>query len=378
WQRSWLTGETLEGQLGYWRRRLARPSVLDLPTDRARPAVRDTGGAAIDFRVDPDIGHRLQELSRRSGATMFMTLLAAYTVLLGKYTRQDDLLVGTPVANRNQAETEDLIGFFVNTLVLRADLSGDPTFTDLLHQVRATALEAYGHQDLPFEQLVDELGIERDRSRTPLFQTLFSHFISDDADPDARSGAGATTDAGSGFGGEPGSGEGGGPRSMPVKYDLIVTMASSPDGGLNGSVQYSTALFDQDRIERLIAHLHGVLDAITADPDRPLSALPILTPAEQRQLTSNAVPARIAVPAAGGIHELIAAQARTRPAQTAVLCEGNRLSYRELDERANRLAHHLLALGAGPDSIVGLHVGRTPQLIIAILAVWKAGAAYLP
>ncbi|MFG1690528.1 condensation domain-containing protein, partial [Nonomuraea sp. NPDC049269] len=169
WQRSWLTGERLEDQLGYWRRRLARPPVLDLPTDRPRAAVRDTAGAALDFHVGSEVVEGLQALSRRTGATMFMTLLAAYTVLLGKYTRQDDVLVGTPVANRNQGETEDLIGFFINTLVLRADLSGDPTFTDLLHQVRATALAAYGHQDLPFEQLVDELGIERDRSRTPLF-----------------------------------------------------------------------------------------------------------------------------------------------------------------------------------------------------------------
>ncbi|MET7339665.1 condensation domain-containing protein, partial [Nonomuraea sp. NPDC005650] len=184
WQRSWLSGETLEEQLGYWRRQLAQPPVLELPTDRSRPAVRDSNGAAIDFRIDAEVSRRLQELSRRTGATMFMTLLAAYAVLLGRYSRQDDVLVGTPVANRNQAETEDLIGFFVNTLVLRADLSGDPTFTDLLQQVRATALDAYGHQDLPFEQLVDELGVERDRSRTPLFQSLFNYFAVDD--PTAR------------------------------------------------------------------------------------------------------------------------------------------------------------------------------------------------
>ncbi|MEU7861241.1 non-ribosomal peptide synthase/polyketide synthase [Nonomuraea sp. NPDC049141] len=383
WQRSWLTGETLEGQLGYWRRRLARPPVLDLRTDRPRAAVRDTAGAALDFDISSEVADGLRALSRRSGATMFMTLLAAYTVLLGKYTRQDDVLVGTPVANRNQGETEDLIGFFINTLVLRADLSGDPTFTDLLRQVRATALAAYGHQDLPFEQLVDELGIERDRSRTPLFQTLFNYITPDhdqaDHDSAGQDQAGSGSGSGVGFGG----------LARHALYDLTVSVASRGGAGLGGAVEYSTALFERVTIERLVAHLQVLLAAVAADPDRPLSALPMLTPAERRQLTAtwtgHPALAETGLPDSDagrvwgvGVHELIAARAVAYPARVAVWCEGAGLSYRELEERANRLAHHLLALGAGPESVVGLHLGRSAELIVAILAVWKAGAAYLP
>ncbi|MET7339672.1 condensation domain-containing protein, partial [Nonomuraea sp. NPDC005650] len=263
WQRSWLTGEILEEQLGYWRRQLAQPSVLDLPTDRARPPVRDTAGAALDFRISPEAAEGLRALSRRTGATMFMTLLAAYTVLLGRYSRQDDVLVGTPVANRNQAETEDLIGFFVNTLVLRADLSGDPAFTDLLQQVRATALDAYGHQDLPFEQLVDELGIDRDRSRTPLFQTLFNYLTTEPSN-DLLGEQGLDIQA----------------ESLTIKFDLVLTMSSTADGELMGSIQYSTALFDRSTVERLVGHLQTLVECVAADPGRPLSALPLLTDAE--------------------------------------------------------------------------------------------------
>ncbi|MET7339607.1 condensation domain-containing protein, partial [Nonomuraea sp. NPDC005650] len=440
WQRNWLTGQTLEEQLGYWRRQLAQPPVLDLPTDRPRAAIRDTAGAAVDFHVSVEVAEGLQELSRRTGATMFMTLLAAYTALLGRYSRQDDVLVGTPVANRNQAETEDLIGFFVNTLVLRADLSGDPTFTDLLQQVRATALDAYGHQDLPFEQLVDELGIERDRSRSPLFQTLLNYVT---LDQDSMGQDPAGLEAG------PGDGQGGLPRQ--ALYDLTVSFAPRGRAGLGGAVEYSTALFERATIERLVGHLLTLLAAVAADADRPLSALPFLTPAEQRQLTTtwtthppvlvpvevqglagtwagdsvvveagspgsdagragNAggagsgrgkkvrsgragagkVKAKVKQAEAGrveaggvggiggGVHELIAGRAGVHPGRVAVSCEGVELSYGELDERANRLAHHLLALGVGPECVVGLHLGRTPELIVAILAVWKAGAAYLP
>ncbi|MEU7864914.1 condensation domain-containing protein, partial [Nonomuraea sp. NPDC049141] len=330
WQRSWLTGETLEEQLGYWRRQLARPSVLELPTDRVRAGVRDSDGAAIDFRIDADVSRRLQELSRRTGATMFMTLLAAYTVLLGRYSRQDDLLVGTPVANRNQAETEDLIGFFVNTLVLRADLSGDPTFTDLLQQVRATALAAYGHQDLPFEQLVDELGVERDRSRTPLFQTLFNYFAIDD--PTARELQEATADGGQQA-----------RVGILAQTDLRMIFAEGSDN-LSATIEYSTALFDRVTIERLVGHLRVLLEAVGSDPDRPLSALPILTSAELQALREvNAT--GVVLPEAAGVHELIAARAAASPEAVAVAGLEGQLSYGELDARANQLAHKLIALG---------------------------------
>ncbi|MFG1690523.1 amino acid adenylation domain-containing protein, partial [Nonomuraea sp. NPDC049269] len=357
WQRAWLTGETLGEQLGYWQRQLAQPPVLNLPTDRPRLPVRTTAGAAINFRIDPDISHRLQELSRRSGATMFMTLLAAYSALLGRYTRQDDLLVGTPVANRNQAETEDLIGFFVNTLVLRTDLSGDPTFTELLHRVRATALEAYGHQDLPFEQLVDELGVDRDRSRTPLFETLFNYT----ADLDGVHIPEENTAL----------------EQSAVKFDLVLSMVAAGDQDLVGSVQFSTALFEQATIERLIGHLNMLLAAVTTDPDQPLSALPILTSAELQSLREVNTTG-VVLPEAAGVHELIAARAAAGPEAVAVAGLDGQLSYGELDVRANQLAHKLIALGAGPETTVALCLERGLDLVVAVLAVWKAGAAYLP
>ncbi|MET7339474.1 amino acid adenylation domain-containing protein, partial [Nonomuraea sp. NPDC005650] len=360
WQRDWLTGETLEEQLGYWRRQLARPPVLDLPTDRPRAAVRDNAGAAITFHIDPGTTAALQELSRRTGATMFMTLLAAYTVLLGRYARQDDVLVGTRIANRNQAETEDLIGFFINTLVLRADLSGDPAFTDLLHQIRTTALEAYGHQDLPFEQLVDELGIERDRSRPLLFQTLLNYFTADDPAPAEQAGT-----------------AGGGSQkqdAIVAKYDLQLFFTEDNAGGLTASAQFSTALFDHSTVERLVGHLHTLLAAIAADPQRPLSGLPILTPAERRLAETGWDAETAEVPAAGGVHELIGGAA----GDVALVSGTASMTYGELERHANQLAHHLIDLGAGPETVVGLCLGRGAEMITAILAVWKAGAAYLP
>ncbi|MET7339624.1 amino acid adenylation domain-containing protein, partial [Nonomuraea sp. NPDC005650] len=359
WQRSWLTGQTLQEQLGYWRHQLANPPILDLPTDRPRPPVRSTAGAAISFRIEAETARRLHELTRQSGGTMFMTLFAAFSALLGKYSAQNDVLVGTPVANRNQAETEDLIGFFVNTLVLRTDLSGDPTFTDLLQQVRATALDAYGHQDLPFEQLVDELGVERDRSRTPLFQTLFNYIGESGDDRGSEESAEATVQEG------------------VVKFDLVVSMVGSGDRDLAGSVQYSTALFDQATIERLIGHLRVLLDAVTADPDRPLSALPVLTSAE-RQVLDGINATGMVLPEVGGVHELIAARAMAGPETVAVAGAEGELSYGELEARANRLAHRLIGLGAGAETTVALCLPRGADLVVAVLAVWKAGAAYLP
>ncbi|MET7339613.1 condensation domain-containing protein, partial [Nonomuraea sp. NPDC005650] len=263
WQRGWLTGQVLNEQLTYWREQLAHPPVMELPTDRPRPPVRATAGAGISFRIEAETARRLQELTRQSGGTMFMTLFAAFSALLGKYSAQNDVLVGTPVANRNQADAEDLIGFFVNTLVLRTDLSGDPTFTELLARVRTTALNAFTHQDLPFEQLVDELGVDRDRSRTPLFETLFNYTAEFDGVQISENAA---------------------LEQVAVKFDLVLSMVGAGDRDLAGSVQYSTALYDRSTIERLVGHLRVLLDAVAADPDLRLSALPVLTAAERRVL----------------------------------------------------------------------------------------------
>uniref|UniRef100_UPI00366B43EC condensation domain-containing protein n=1 Tax=Plantactinospora solaniradicis TaxID=1723736 RepID=UPI00366B43EC len=227
WQRQWLTGDVLDGQLDYWRDRLDGVPTLELPTDRPRPAQRSSAGAELEFVVPAEVVDGLRAVARDAGVSMFMTVFAAFNVLLGRYSGQDDIVVGTPIANRNRAEIEGLIGFFVNTLVMRTDLVGDPTFTELLGRVRAETLAAYAHQDVPFEQLVDELGVVRDRSRTPLFQVGFSYVAGDGDDrvvrdvPDVRSG----------------------PASIPVKLDLSVTLGEA-GSGLLGSVQYSTVLFD--------------------------------------------------------------------------------------------------------------------------------------
>ncbi|MFD0634335.1 amino acid adenylation domain-containing protein [Catenulispora yoronensis] len=361
WQREWLSGSVLDRQLGYWRERLAGAPVLELPSDRPRPAVRSSAGAVVEFQVPASTAEGLHRVARDSGATMFMTLFAGFTVLLSRYAGQDDIMVGTPVANRNRAETEDLIGFFVNTLVLRADLHGDPTFAELLARVRAVSLGAYDHQDLPFEQLVEALQPERDRSRSALFQVMFDY--------------GADRAADLGLGGLEVTAFG--TESEVSKFDLTVGLAESGDGGLSGSVKYSTALFDASRMERLAGHLLMLLEAVAGDAELRLSELPVLTADEHRSLTRwNATDEHL--PSVGGVHDVIAGQALRCSDQVAVECGGDVVTYAELDLRANRLAWHLRGLGVGAESVVGLCVGRGVDLVVACLAVWKAGGAFLP
>ncbi|MFF0519186.1 non-ribosomal peptide synthase/polyketide synthase [Actinomadura nitritigenes] len=365
WQRRWLTGEVLEGQLAYWREQLADAPVLDLPTDRPRPPVRSTAGDTVEVTVPPEVADGLRAVARDAGATMFMTVLAAYMVLLGRYTGQDDVVVGTPVANRDRAETEGLIGFFVNTLVMRADLSGDPTFAELLEQVRGTALDAYAHQDLPFEQLVDELVTERDRSRTPLFQVLLN-YTATAAEP------------------APGQRNDGAAPDVTAKFDLRLILAERAGGGLTGELHYSTALFDAATAERMTGHLGTLLAAISADAGRPVSRLPLLTRTEHAELVAgqDAAPAApadaSAASAAGGLAELIAARAAERPDAVAVAGATECLTYGALLARARRLAAYLRLQGAGPEVVVGVCLDPGPDLAVAILAVWLTGGAYLP
>ncbi|WP_261991503.1 non-ribosomal peptide synthetase [Streptomyces sp. OR43] len=374
WQRQWLTGDVLDGQLDYWRRTLAAVPTLDLPTDRPRPAVRSTAGAVSRFAVPAETVRALRVLSRAHGTTMFMTLLAAFDVLMGRYAGTDDIAVGTPVANRNRAETENLIGVFVNTLVMRTDLSGDPTFAELLGRVRETALGAYAHQDLPFEQLVDDLVTERDRSRTPLFQTLFSYGAEDLRDTgthdDEPTVASPRESDGSGFV----------PESLPVKFDLMVTLGEGEDdGSLAGEIQYSTALFDATTAERMAGHLVTLLAAVAGDDaDRRIGDLPLLTSAEGDRLlhewTDNAAP----LPLVSGMHELIVGRALATPDAVAVVSGEETVTYGALMSRANRLAHHLRDLGVGTECPVALCLERGPDMVAAVLAVWQAGAAYVP
>ncbi|MFD4561725.1 amino acid adenylation domain-containing protein, partial [Streptomyces sp. NPDC058469] len=351
WQREWLTGDVLDAQLDYWRAQLAGAPTLELPTDRPRPAVRSSAGAVAGFAVSPETAEALRALSRECGVSMFMTLLAAFDVLLGRYAGSEDVVVGTPVANRNRAETEDLIGFFVNTLVMRADLSGDPTFRDVLGRVRESALGAYAHQDVPFEQLVEALVTDRDRSRSPLFQVLFSYV--------AERGAYVN------------------PGALPVKFDLAVKLGDSADG-LAGEIEYSTALFDAVTVERLAGHLVAVLEAVAADADRCVSDLAVVGAEERDRLVRQGSGVVEPLPGVGGVHELIAERALAGPDAVAVVAGGEVLTYGGLMADASRLAHHLRGLGVGAESVVGLCLPRGVDMVVAMLAVWQVGAAYLP
>ncbi|WP_203854783.1 non-ribosomal peptide synthetase, partial [Dactylosporangium siamense] len=358
WQRQWLTGDVLDRQLGFWRAALADMPTLELPTDRPRPAVRSSDGASIRFTVPPEVLDGLRALSRGADASMFMTVLSAYAVLLSRYTGQDDVPVGAPIANRNRAEIEGLVGFFVNTLVLRADLTGDPTFAELLDRVRAVTLAAHANQDVPFERLVDELGVVRDRSRTPLFQALFDYIVDPAAGGDEEADGSVAV-------------------AVRAKFDLRLVVVEGPQR-LSGSVEYNSTLFDDATMRRLVAHLQVLLAAVAAGGSTPLSGLPVLTPAERHDLAAGFNDTAAALPPVRGAHELFEAAVATGPDRAAVVSGAVRLTFAELDARANRLAHHLRGLGVGPESVVGLCLRRTPDLVVALLAVWKAGGAYLP
>ncbi|WP_329271212.1 non-ribosomal peptide synthetase [Streptomyces pseudovenezuelae] len=362
WQRQWLDGDVMNGHLTYWQEQLADLPTLELPTDRPRPPVRSTKGAAVGFAVPQETADALRALARKNGVTLQMTLLAGLSMLLGRYTGSEDVVVGTPVANRNRAETEDLIGFFVNTLVMRTDLSGDPTFRELLERVRKTALAAYAHQDLPFEQLVDALVVERDRSRTPLFQVFFNYTPQG---PDDR---GDTDEAPSRLDVL---------EAPSVNFDLAVAVGDSPDG-LEGEIEYSTALFDAGTVERLSRHLVRLLEAVAEDAGRRVGELPVLSVDEREQVVRAWNGRSVALPSVGGVHELIVAHASAASDAVAVVSGDRVLTYGGLVARAGRLARVLRARGVGAESVVGLCLPRGVDMVVAVLGVWLAGGTYLP
>jgi amino acid adenylation domain-containing protein len=360
WQRTAMSGATLDRQLGYWRDKLAGATPIELPTDRPRPPVRDSAGDQVPFTVPARAGGTLTRLARQAGATPFMALLAAYTILLARYGGQTDVTVGTPVAGRDRAEVQDLIGLFLNTLVLRTDLSGDPSFVEVLRRVRETALEAYAHQELPFERLVEELAPERDPSRTPLFSTMF---LWENADLTEWRLGGLRAEA------------------LPAgetnaKFDLTMAVTGRPDGSLAGAVNYATALFDSGTVERFAGQFVELVSSIASAPDTPIGRLSVLPPAERRVLAEWNETA-VAYPP-GTLPALFERQVERTPDAVAVCFEGESVSYAELNARANRLAHHLIGVGVGPDSIVGVRRERGTELVVALLAILKAGGAYLP
>ncbi|HYW12347.1 MAG TPA: amino acid adenylation domain-containing protein, partial [Longimicrobium sp.] len=362
WQRENLEGDALDQQVAYWREQLAgAPAVLDLPTDRPRPAVQTFAGATYGIELPLSLVERLRALGRREDVTLFMTLLASLQVLLGRWSGQDDVVVGSPIAGRTYSELEDLIGFFVNTLVLRGRMDDDPPFVELLGRVREATLGAYGNQDVPFERLVEELNPPRDMSRAPLFQVMFT--LQNMASQQAQGGALDISMV---------AGEG-----RTAKFDLTVAAAESPTG-LLVYFSYNTDLFDAATIARMGQGFSTVLEQVAATPEARVSELELLS-AEERTLvveTWNQPAAEF--PADRCIHQLFEAQAARTPDAVAVVAGDVSLTYAELNDRANRLAHHLVRRGIGPESRVGLCLERGAEMIVAILGVLKAGGAYVP
>ncbi|MEA2694752.1 MAG: hypothetical protein QOJ16_4139, partial [Acidobacteriota bacterium] len=364
WQRRRLSGAELERQLGHWRTALAgAPAVLALPADRPRPPRQSFAGGEVQSLLPAAVRTALLALARRQGASLFMLLLAAFEALLARHTGQEDLTIGTPVANRSHREVEGLIGFFTNTLVLRADLAGDPRFSDLLARVRRTALAAYAHEEVPFEKLVAELAPRRDASHHPLFQVLVS--LEDLA-------------VGPAIPGLPGLAL----RHLALpdtaaKFDLSF-VAKTVDGALHLTWSYARALFDRTTITRLAGHFEVLLAGLLADPARPLSALPLLTAAELQQAGAEWNDTETDFGRDLCLHELFTVQAERTPDAVALEMEGELYTYRELEARSNQLAHHLAALGVQPETRVALFLPRTPQAMLSLLAIWKAGGVYLP
>ncbi|RKH18541.1 amino acid adenylation domain-containing protein, partial [Corallococcus sp. CA041A] len=362
WQRGWLQGDVLADEVAWWKEQLAgAPRVLELPTDKPRPTTRSPHGALMPVHVPRGLTDRFAGLARREGATPFMALLAAWQVLLSRYSRQEDLLVGAPIAGRTHGDVEGLVGFFVNTLVLRARVRPETSFRALLGQVRDTTLAAYEHQDLPFEKLVEELQVPRDLGRTPLVQAVFAL---QNAPAEAFNAPGLRmepleVDAGT------------------AHFDLSLLLTETPDG-LRGSIEYSTDLFERDTVARLAGHLLVLLEAAVAGPDVPLSRLPWLTPEERQQVLVAWNDTALPYPSDSTLAERFALQASLRPDAVAVEDGDEQLTYAQLDARANQLAHVLRAQGVGPDVLVALCLERSVGFVVTVLGIVKAGGAYVP
>jgi amino acid adenylation domain-containing protein len=362
WQRAWLSGEILGAQIAYWRDRLAgAPDLLALPADRPRPKHLSFRGGSRRFTVPGPLAARLEELGRREGATLFMTLLAAFKVWISRHAGEEDVVVGAPVAGRGRPELDGIVGFFANTLALRTDLSGNPPFGEVLRRVRGTALQAYARQDAPFEQVVEALRVRRDPGRAPVFQVMF----------DLQNAPGADLDL-------PGLG------ALPIdvetgtaKFDLHVSVA--PEGGaLAGLVEYAADLFDPETIDRMLGRFLTLLESASADPATPILDLPMIPDGELRRIRSAERGAAAPDPAGTPVHLLFEARAARSPEAIAVDGEDGRLTYRELDARSSGLARELRRLGVGPDVAAGIFMERSPEMVVAILGVLKAGGAYLP
>ena len=362
WQRQWLSGERLSGQIQYWVEQLKdAPTVIEIPGDHARPAVPTFCGARKEVSLPRSLSEALQTWSQQEEVTLFMVLLAAWNILLSRYTGREDILVGSPVANRTVPELENLIGFFVNTLVLRTDLSGDPTVRQLLQRVRETALEAFAHQELPFEQVVEELHLERDLSRTVLIQTVLAWQNTPRTSLECAGLTLEVTEIDTGT----------------AKFDLLLALEET-DQGIKGTLEYNTDIFEEATIHRIIGHYQNLLEAMIAQPEQRISRLPLLSAEEREQVlvTWNATEKDYTRDLC--IHQLFEAQVEKTPQAIALLFQEEQWTYQELNRRANQLAHALHELGIGPGKQVAVYMERSAEMIPALLGILKAGAAYVP
>ncbi|NEQ96450.1 MAG: AMP-binding protein, partial [Cyanothece sp. SIO2G6] len=366
WQRQWLQGDVLEQQLDYWKQQLGGVDgqelpVLQLPTDRGRSRIQGFRAGVETFELGRELSDRLKSLATAAGATLFMTLLAAFNILLHRYTGQSDIVVGSPIANRHRKEFEGLIGFFVNTLVLRTDLSGNPSFQDVLAQVRQTTWDAYDHQDLPFEKLVEALHPERDLSYNPLFQVKFRL---EQPPAEKFEVPGLTLEILK-------------QASATAKLDLSVDLYDTPTG-LVGGFEYNQDLFNPDTIRRMVNHFCVLLEGITHQPDIPIGLLPLLTPSERQQVLVDWNQTQVDYAAHQCFHQIFEERAEETPEAIALIFQDQSLTYGKLNRLSNQLAHHLQSLGVEPEVKVAICIDRSFEMIIAVLAVLKAGGAYVP
>ncbi|HEX8333693.1 MAG TPA: amino acid adenylation domain-containing protein, partial [Segetibacter sp.] len=362
WQRNYLQGELLEKKLGYWKEKLRDTSPLELPADYRRPAVQSTRGLSAGFIIEKDLSDGLDKLSRQQGVTLFMTLLAVFKVLLHRYSGQEDICVGTPVAGRQSHELEGLIGFFVNTLALRTEVRGDVLFTGLLQQVRLTTMEAYGHQEIPFEKVVEAVVKERDTSRNPLFQVMLVLRNTPEV-PELR--LGQVRLSGEGY------------EHTTTMFDITLYITET-DKGLQCSVEYSTDLYKAETIERMISHYKQLLNSVVSTPYKKIGELPMLSKAEEHQLLVEFNDTKVQYPGDKTIVDLFEEQVKRTPEEVALIFEGEQVSYRELNERANRLGHYLRSRGVSKEVLVPICIERGVEMIVGILGIMKAAGAYVP
>jgi amino acid adenylation domain-containing protein/non-ribosomal peptide synthase protein (TIGR01720 family) len=362
WQRQYLQGEVLQNKLDYWKSKLSGVSPLEMPTDHPRLSVFETSGAAAKISIDKELSDKLQNLSHAQGVTLYMTLLSAFKVLLYRYSGQQDICVGTPVAGREQHELEGLIGFFVNTLALRTQVAGDLPFTGLLQNVRTTTLEAYGHQEVPFEKVVDAVIKERDMSRSPLFQVMFVFQNTPDV-PELNLNNTRLVLEETDFG--------------VSKYDLSFALSATADG-LSGSIQYATALYNKETVERIISHYKILLRAIVASPDEKIGHLAMLAESEKQTLLHDFNATAAAYPKDKSVVALFEEQVSKNPNATAVIFGEKQLSYKELNERSNQLANYLVKKGVKAETLVPICVERSLEMVVGIFGILKAGGAYVP